>query len=94
MAKRSVDEWDSQRVEVVLVNKQEEPPKTVRLRLLRNLKLNITGLHTGVIYHFNGGGAELDVDYNDGQIMLQKMSGTCDCPGSSGGYKPYFEIVK
>jgi len=92
MAKRSIDEWDSQRVEVVLVTK-EEAPKTIRLRLLRNIILNITGQYTRNVYHFSGGGSELNVDYNDGQLMLQKMSGTCNCPGSSGGYKPYFELV-
>jgi hypothetical protein len=91
MAKRSVDEWDSERVEVVLVTKQDVPT-TVRLRLLKPVKLNIIGKSTGETYHFPGGGSELDIDYNDAQMFLEKRYGGCDCPSDTGS-KPYFEIV-
>ncbi len=91
MAKRSIDERDSQRVEVILVTK-EELPKTVRLRLLKPVKLNITGKVTGNVYTFFHGGYELDVDYKDAQLFLQKRYGGCDCPSDTGP-KPYFELV-
>lgn len=91
MAKRSVDEWDSQRVEVELVVKQETP-STVRLRLLKPVKLNIIGKYTGKVYTFPRGGSELDIDYNDAQLFLQKMYGGCDCPSDTGA-KHYFELV-
>ena len=91
MAKRSIDERDSERVEVELVYKQEAPT-TIRLRLLKPVKLNITGKVTGEVYTFPRGGSELDIDYEDAQLFLQKRYGGCDCPSDTGA-KPYFEIV-
>lgn len=91
MAKRSIDEWDSERVEVELVHKQEAPT-TIRLRLLKPVKLSITGNTTGNVYVFPRGGSELDIDYEDAQLFLQKRYGGCDCPSDTGA-KPYFEIV-
>lgn len=88
MAKRSVNEWNSERVEVELVTQQ-----TVRLRLLKPVKLNIVGKATGNTYTFPHGGAELPVDYEDAQLFLQKRYGGCDCP-SDTGTKPYFELVE
>ena len=55
---------------------------------LRNLKLNYTGPITGKLYVFSGGGAVLDVNVEDAQIMLAKHGGDC-CPGGSGP-TPYF----
>lgn len=103
MAKRNVDERDSERVEVKLVavsdvGKGKEPgtpeePKTVRLRLLRDVILNIDGPITNKRYSFNRGGSEVDVDEKDAEIMLRKVAGGCDnCPANSGP-QPYFEIV-
>ena len=91
MAKRVVNEWDSERVEVELVSKQDTP-KTVRLRLLKPVKLNITGKVTGNVYIFPRGGTELDINYEDAQLFLEKRYGGCDCPSDTGA-KPYFEIV-
>ena len=91
MAKRSIDERDSERIEAVLVSKQETP-LTIRLRLLKPVKLNITGKSTGRVYTFPRGGSELDIDYEDAQLFLQKRYGGCDCPSDTGA-KPYFEIV-
>lgn len=88
MAKRSVAKRDSQRVEVILKTQQ-----TVRLRLLKPVKLSITGKATGQVYRFPGGGSELDIDYEDAQGFLEKRYGGCDCP-SDIGPRPYFEIVE
>lgn len=97
MEKRSDSEWDSKRVEVS-DKKVEEPKKitqeTVRLVLLRDLKLNIIGKSTGKLYRFYGAGYQLDVDSNDAEEMLKKRSGACGgCP-SSIGPTPYFDIIK
>lgn len=88
MAKRSATKRDSQRVEVILKTQQ-----TVRLRLLKPVKLNITGKSTGQVYRFPGGGSELDIDYEDAQGFLEKRYGSnCECPSNTGP-KPYFELV-
>ena len=95
MAKRSYNVDKSERVDIsdeeVSPSPSEEAPKapeTVRLVLLRNLKLNYTGPVTQKLYVFNGGGSVLDVDVEDAQIMLAKHGGDC-CPGGSGP-TPYF----
>lgn len=98
MEKRSSDKRDSKRVEVSDKKVEEEPKKitqeTVRLVLLRDLKLNIIGKYTGKLYRFFGAGYTLDVDSNDAEEMLKKRSGACGgCP-SSIGPTPYFDIVK
>ena len=104
MAKRSYNVDKSERVKVSdeavspspseafpTSSPSEEAPKapeTVRLTLLRNLKLNYTGPITGKLYVFSGGGSVLDIDVEDAQIMLAKHGGDC-CPGGSGP-TPYF----
>jgi len=101
MEKRSVSERDSKRVEVSdkrveeKVTKQESAnSETVRLVLLRDLKLNIIGKSTGKLYRFYGAGYQLDVDSNDAEEMLKKRSGACGgCP-SSIGPTPYFDIIE
>jgi hypothetical protein len=59
--------------------------------LLKDLKLNYTGPVTGKVYTFSRAGAEVDVDAEDIEIMMQKRGGEC-CPGGSGP-QPYFAIV-
>lgn len=100
MEKRSSDKWDSKRVEVS-DKKVEEPEikasdasETIRLVLLRDLRLNIVGKSTGKLYQFFGAGYQLDVDSNDAEEMLKKRSGACGgCP-SSIGPTPYFELIE
>jgi len=89
MAKRSSNEWDSG------IDEEEIPqiPDTVLLVLLRDMNLTIVGKVTGKTYNFNGAGSIQDVDKKDAEIMLTKMSGKCDCPGSIGS-SPYFEIAR
>jgi hypothetical protein len=98
MEKRSYSIDKSERVKVsdeeispspsTEVVETKKAPETVRLVLLRNLKLNYTGPITGKLYVFNGGGSVLPVDAEDAQIMLAKHGGDC-CPGGSGP-TPYF----
>ncbi len=87
MAKRISNVGPSERVKV----SDEVRPKaseTVRIVLLRDLKLNYTGPITGKKYFFNGGGSVLPIDVEDVEIMLAKRGGKC-CPGGSGP-QPYF----
>ena len=92
MAKRSDTIDKSERVKV---SEEKLPiikaPETVRLILLRNLKLNYTGPVTEKLYVFERGGTQLDVDRRDAEIMLAKRGGQC-CPGGSGP-QPYFAKV-
>ncbi len=95
MAKRSNYVDKSKRV-VVLESEKEiespgfsnEPPETIRLVLLRDLKLNYTGPITKKLYVFSGGGSVLPIDVEDAEIMLAKRGGQC-CPSGSGP-QPYF----
>jgi len=98
MAKRSYNVDKSERVDIsdeeVSPSPSEEAPKapeTVRLVLLRNLKLNYTGPVTEKLYVFANGGSVVDVDRRDAEIMLAKRGGQC-CPGGSGP-QPYFAKV-
>jgi len=103
MEKRSIDEWNSELEEELqeleedsvkeIADFYELTEKTVRLRLMKDLRLNIIGKVTGKTYTFSGGGAELDVDKKDAEIMLTKVSGHCNCPGGVGS-TPYFEIAR
>ena len=70
-------------------------PITVRLKLIKDVRLEIIGKVTGKVYYFGGAGSELDVDKDDAEIMMKKQSGAwCDgCPSSSGP-QPYFELVR
>ena len=88
MEKRSSDEWNGGIEEEI-----PQIPDTVLLVLLRDMNLTIVGKVTGKTYNFNGAGSIQDVDRKDAEIMLTKMSGKCDCPGSIGR-SPYFEIAR
>jgi hypothetical protein len=91
MAKRSYTVDKSERVKVSEEKIEPKAPETVRIVLLRNLKLNYTGPVTEKLYVFERGGTVLDVDKRDAEIMLAKRGGQC-CPGGSGP-QPYFAEV-
>ena len=65
---------------------------TVRLQLMKEVKLNTIGKVTGKKYTFDGAGAILDVDKEDADILLKRKRSGC-CPGSSGS-TPYFQIIE
>jgi len=93
MAKRSdnVDtgEWVDVSEELVEEEIYEpQAPETTKLILLRDMKLKYTGPVTQNLYIFDGAGSVQEVDVQDAQIMLAKLSGKC-CPGGSGP-QPYF----
>ena len=96
MEKRSVDERDSKRVEVVKDKKEPVKrftPKTVRIILLRNKKVKTKGSVTGKTYEFSGAGAILSVDERDVSTLLAKgVGGTSCCSGVPTS--PYFELIK
>lgn len=93
MAKRSVDERDSERIETK--KSKVEVSETVRLVLMKNVNLNILGPVTGKRYSFSGAGAQVDVDKSDADLMINKISTSRCCDGSGVGKPtPYFEIVR
>lgn len=68
-------------------------PKTVRLVLLKSMKLTIPGnVPSGKTYIFDGAGSEVDVNIEDKDILLSKGTDKACCPGSVGP-TPYFQIV-
>lgn len=87
MAKRKYNVDSSERVKVAEAE-EVQVPETVRIVLLRDLKLNYTGPVTGKLYAFSGGGSVLPINVEDAEIMLAKRGGKC-CPGGSGS-QPYF----
>ena len=100
MEKRSSNERDSERVEVVKdayfepVKKAEiEAPKTVRVVLLRSKIVNIYGSVTGNRYSFPGAGSILSVDERDVPVLLEKGAGRTSCC-SGVPTSPYFNLVK
>jgi len=92
MESRSYSEHKSERVKVSDKKVEEEEKKskksprseTVRLVLLRDLKLNYIGPATEKEYVFNGAGSVLPVDVEDARIMQEKHGGSC-CEGSGSG---------
>ena len=100
MEKRSFDERDSKRVEVVkdayikpVKKVKVKAPKTVRIVLARRKKVNTKGSVTGKMYSFPGAGSILDVDERDVPALLAKgVGGTSCCSGVPTS--PYFELVK
>ena len=91
MEKRSYTERKSKRVKASDELIVEKVPETVRLVLLKDMKLNYTGPVSGKKYVFGRAGAEINVNVEDAEIMMQKRGGKC-CPGGSGP-QPYFAIV-
>jgi hypothetical protein len=87
MARRDTLEGYGKRVEV----EEEETPSTVRLVLLINVKLNVKGPQTGVMYHFAGAGSEVDVDQSDVPGLLARTVGNTCCGGSQPA--KYFQTV-
>ena len=98
MEKRSFDERDSKRVEVVKVKKREPvkritpKSKTIRIALARRKIVNIKGSVTGKMYSFSGAGAILDVDERDAPAFLAKDAGRASCC-SGVPTSPYFRLV-
>jgi len=78
---------DRPRKRVKVTTKQKQ---TVRLVLVRDMKLNIWGPVTRKLYTFNGAGHQQDVDKEDAEIML-KRRGYRSCCGGQASH--YFNIV-
>ena len=100
MEKRSSNERDSKRVEVVkdayikpIKKAKVEAPKTVRIVLARNKIVNTYGSVTGNRYSFLGAGSILSVDERDVPTLLAKGAGGTSCC-SGVPTSPYFELVK
>lgn len=82
MAKRSIDERDGERVKDDGYLSLDEVVQTVRLVLMRDVRLNITGPITGKTYKFNGAGSILSVDVDDAYVMLDMVRGDSCCGGA------------
>lgn len=88
MAKRNTYESYGQRVKADVPVKART--KTVRIVLLKDVKLKVIGSVTGRSYVFDGAGSACRVDERDLPKLLEKNTrgGCCGGPAIS----PYFEV--
>jgi len=98
MESRAYDAGRSERVKVtrksVKKTVKKAPIKTVRVRLLKNIRLNKIGAATGIRYSFEFAGSEVDIDERDLPELLAKTTGTTCCgEGQNMSPSPYFELV-
>jgi hypothetical protein len=101
MAKRSIDDSYSERVEPEWLEKEDtftgvkyerkSASSVTRLVLLRDVIYKCTGKSTGRQYVFNGAGSIQDVDKKDAEFLLSKEGYRSCCDSYS---TPYFEIVE
>lgn len=63
----------------------------MKVRLLKQVNLTVTGAVSKRVYHFSGPGAEVDVDEVDVPALLQRVRISC-CSGLPSS--PYFEVVR
>lgn len=70
---------------------KDEPVTTVRLVLLKDIRLHTVGKVTGKEYVFNGAGSQNDVDERDSVHLLSRVSPPC-C--GSNTVRPYFELKR
>ena len=87
------DEEEKEQLPVKKAKRKAPEPKTVKLRLLKNLKLNSIGKVTGKHYHWSGGGAVVDVDILDKDKLLEKKGNPKSCCDDMV-MQPYFELVE
>ena len=73
--------------------KKAPKPQTVKLRLLKDLKLNSIGKVTGKRYHWPRGGSVVDVDILDKDKLLEKKGNPRSCCDDVV-MQPYFELVE
>jgi hypothetical protein len=90
MAKRTRYESNRKRVKVEEEPKKAYIPKTVQVRLLKEMKLKIRGTSTGKWYLFERAGFVLSVDKKDLPALLAKGTDSSCCGGNES---PYFEEV-
>jgi hypothetical protein len=72
----------------------EEQVEYVKLSLLLDVNLYISGNVTGREYHFSGAGASVDVDKRDVEDFLQKRQGAKQCCGSGEIGNQVFELTE
>lgn len=76
-----------------VVKKLSEEPKTVRLQLLIDANVKVTGIHSGREYAFPMAGSTQDVDERDVEWMLNKRQGSRQCCGGSDQGNQIFALA-
>jgi hypothetical protein len=106
MDKRSDFQYDSEYLEDEVEELEEEEmpkkrsytkksdPETVKLRLLKDIKVNAVGKVTGNYYSWAGGGAVVDVDILDKDELLKKGTNPQQTCCQDTVVQPYFEVVE
>ena len=88
-----VEVEEEEKLPVKKAKRKEPEPQTVKLRLLKDLKLNSIGSVTGKRYSWSGGGSVVDVDILDKDKLLEKKSNPRSCCDDVV-MQPYFELVE
>ncbi len=79
-------------VETIEVPEPEFAP--VKLRLLIDAKLKVTGKYSGRNYLFNGAGSVQDVDQIDVEWLLERRQGGRQCCGGGATGNVVFELAE
>lgn len=73
--------------------KQVEEVETVKVRLLKDMNVNVIGKVTGKRYSWQGGGSVVNVDILDKDKLLEKRGNPVSCCDDVVN-QPYFELVE
>ena len=92
-ASKYLEEEEVKEKPVKKVRRKAPKPQTVKLRLLKDLKLNVIGKVTGKRYSWAGGGSVVDVDILDKDKLLEKKGNPRSCCDDVV-MQPYFELVE
>ncbi len=85
MAKRSADAWDGELEDSL-------DSEYVKVMLMKNSLVYITGMVTGREYFFDGGGSIVEMDKRDAEELIENMKTTTSCCGTIS--TPKFMILK
>lgn len=73
--------------------KRVEEVETVKVRLLKDMNVNVIGKVTGKRYSWQGGGSVVNVDILDKDKLLEKRGNPVSCCDDVVN-QPYFELVE
>ena len=80
-------------VEVVKVPETEDTGVFVKMTLMIDANVKITGAHSGRNYVFSGAGSVEDVDERDVEWLLERRQGRRQCCGGGGGGNVVFTLA-
>lgn len=91
----STDQMPKHRARVVERVEVPEPEQgvLVKMVLMIDAVVKVTGVYSGRNYTFNGAGSEQDVDEKDVEWLLERRQGRRQCCGGGGGGNVVFKLA-